>query len=56
MNNKTHARKVRMPGRRYRSPKNTLAKNCRVVLSPECDAAVASALLRHVPHDNITVK
>ena len=56
MSNKTHARKVRKPRRRYRAPKSTLAKNCRVVLSKECDASVASALLRHVPKDNITVK
>ncbi len=56
MNNKTHARKVRKPRRRYRSPKSTLAKNCRVVLSKECDSSIASAFVRHVPGDQITVK
>ena len=47
--------KFKSKRRRYRAPKSTLAKNCRVVLSKECDASIASALVRHVPRDNITV-
>ena len=48
--------KFKSKGRRYRAPKSTLATNCRVVLSNECDASIASAFVRHVPKGNITVK
>ena len=56
MNNKTHAQKVRKPRRRFRAPKSTLATNCRVVLSENCDATIAGAFKRHVPGANITLK
>ncbi len=51
MKNKTHKQR-----RRYRSPKSTLATNCRVVLSANCDDTIAGAFKRHVPGANITLK
>ena len=48
--------KLKSKRRRFRAPKSTLATNCRVVLSNECDASIASAFVRHVPKGNITTK
>ena len=48
--------KLKSKRRRFRAPKSTLATNCRVVLSANCDETIAGAFLRHVPGANITLK
>jgi hypothetical protein len=42
--------------RRYRSPKNTLGENCRIILTPNGDRGLQACFKRHVKAGSITDK